>query len=93
MKYLRDVIYGWPHGGGGGDDVDGGGRQLFPSLSEEKRLETWPPSPSFLVVLVVKSFRTVGSVPLAALQVPHLGPLILMRGVCRVGNSQTDGRG
>ena len=36
------------------------------------------PSP-FLVVLVVKSFRTVGSVPLAGLQVPHLGPLILMR--------------
>ena len=66
---------------GGGDDVDGGGRQLFPSLSEEKRLETWPVSlPSFLVaVLVVKSFRTVGSVPLAGLQVPHLGPLILMR--------------
>ena len=43
-KYLRDVIYGWLHGGGGDDDVDGG-RQLFPSFSEEKRLETWPPLP------------------------------------------------
>ena len=29
-------------GGGGDDDVVDGCRQLFPSLPEEKRLETWP---------------------------------------------------
>ena len=44
------------------------------------------------MVLVVKSFRTVGSVPLAGLQVPHLGPLILMReSAALVTRRRTDG--